>query len=427
MDGSTIIRGIDDVIDARAVTTVFQPIVRLDSWRRHRPEVVGYEALARGPAGTPWEAPMDLFDAARQAGRLAELDWVCRATAYRAAIDAGLPLGLTLFVNAEPAALGVPCPPDLAATILDAQLRLRVVVEMTERAITDDPATLLTAAEACGSGWGVALDDVGAEPASLAVMPFVHPDVVKVDRHLTQQPDGAYAARVVNAIVAYAERTGAAVLAEGVETRQHVAAALGMGATLGQGWLFGRPGPLPADVAERSVTLPVPFVAPPAAAGTRTPYEIVAARRPTAEATKRMLMPLSRYLEEKALDPAEPPILLGCFQEARFLTAATVRRYATVARTAALVGVLGTEMPGAPVPGVPALRGAAIAGDDPLRGEWNVVVVGPHFAGALVARDLADDGPDADRGSPTPSRMTGGSSWRRPVRYCTGSCQHRRL
>ena len=177
---------------------------------------------------------------------------------------------------------------------------------MTERAITDDPATLLTAAEACrGSGWGVALDDVGAEPASLAVMPFVHPDVV---------------------------------------------------------------------------------------------------------------------------DPAEPPILLGCFQEARFLTAATVRRYAdAVARTAALVGVLGTEMPGAPVSGVPALRGAAIAGDDPLRGEWNVVVVGPHFAGALVARDPADDGPDPDRQFPSPSRTTGGSFWRPPVRCCTGSCQHRRL
>jgi DICT domain-containing protein len=107
-----------------------------------------------------------------------------------------------------------------------------------------------------------------------------------------------------------------------------------------------------------------------------------------------MLMPLSRYLEEKALDAVEPPILLGCFQEARFFTAATARRYAAAAQTAALVAALGTELPSRPVPGV---RGAAIAGDDPLRGEWNVVVVGPHFAGALVARDLADDGPDTDR------------------------------
>ena len=239
------------------------------------------------------------------AGRLAELDWVCRATAYRAAIDAGLPLGLTLFVNAEPAALGVPCPPDLAATILDAQLRLRVVVEMTERAITDDPATLLTAAEACrGSGWGVALDDVGAEPASLAVMPFVHPDVV---------------------------------------------------------------------------------------------------------------------------DPAEPPILLGCFQEARFLTAATVRRYATVARTAALVGVLGTEMPGAPVSGVPALRGAAIAGDDRCAASgtsWSSARTSPALSSRATSPTTD---PTPTGGSPTPSRMTGGSFWRRPVRCCTGSCQHRRL
>ncbi|MER7276060.1 EAL domain-containing protein [Dactylosporangium sp. NPDC000244] len=396
MEGrTTIIRTVDDVIDARAVTTVFQPIVRLDSWNHRRHEVVGYEALTRGPAGTPWEEPLPLFEAAAGRGRLAELDWVCRATAYRTALDAGLPFGLTLFVNAEPAAFGVPCPPDLAPTILDAQLRLRVVVEMTERAIGHDPSALLTAAEACrGAGWGVALDDVGAQPASLSVMPFVHPDVVKLDRHLTQRPAGGDAARVVNAVVAYAERAGAALLAEGVETREHLDAALGMGATLGQGWLFDRPGPLPADVRTRPGSATVPFVVAPASPSGRTPYELVAARRPTAEATKRMLLPLSHYLEARAHDPAEPPMLLASFQEARHFTPATARRYRALARDASLVTVLGTELPSAPVDGV---RGIALASDDPLRGEWNVIVVGPHFAGALVARDLADTGPEEQR------------------------------
>ncbi|MFI5912809.1 EAL domain-containing protein [Dactylosporangium sp. NPDC051541] len=396
MEGrTTIIRSVDDVIDARAVTTLFQPIVRLDSWNHRRHETVGYEALTRGPAGTPWEEPLALFAAAAERGRMAELDWVCRATAYRTALDAGLPFGLTLFVNAEPAALGVPCPPDLAPTILDAQLRLRVVVEMTERAIGDDPSALLTAAEACrGSGWGVALDDVGAEPASLSVMPFVHPDVVKLDQHLTQRPAGRRSARVVNAVYAYAERAGAALLAEGIETREHLDAALGMGATLGQGWLFDRPGPLPADVHSRRGAATVPFVAAPTPPGGRTPYELVAARRPTAEATKRMLLPLSHYLEAKAQDPDEPPMLLASFQEARYFTPATARRYSALAKDAALITVLGTELPAAPVPGV---RGIALAADDPLRGEWNVIVVGPHFAGALVARDLADTGPEEQR------------------------------
>ena len=29
-------------------------------------------------------------------------------------------------------------------------------------------------------GWGIALDDVGAETASLALMPFLRPDIIKL-------------------------------------------------------------------------------------------------------------------------------------------------------------------------------------------------------------------------------------------------------
>ena len=51
-------------------------------------------------------------------------------------------------------------------------------------------------------------------------------------------------------------------------------------------------------------------------------------------------------------------------------------------------------MPPTPAHGV---RGTALHPGDPLRGEWDVIMVGPHFAAALVARDRGDDGPDADR------------------------------
>jgi hypothetical protein len=45
-----------------------------------------------------------------------------------------------------------------------------------------------------------------------------------------------------------------------------------------------------------------------------------------------------------------------------------------------------------------AARAAAdLRSDEVLRGEWDVAVIGPHFAGAFVARDLGDAGPDADR------------------------------
>lgn len=386
--------GIHRLIDARAVTTVFQPLVRLDTR-----EVVGYEALSRGPAGTRWERPAVLFPAAHAAGRLAELDWICRARAYEGALAAGLDPSITLFVNTEPMALGTDCPPDLHKWVEAARERLRVVTEMTERAVAAHPSALLTAAAAARSaGWGVALDDVGADPASLAMLPFVHPDVVKLDMHLVHQPDRPEVARVVNAVVAYAEQTGATILAEGIETEEHVAIARGMGATLGQGWLFGKGEKLPT--AARPPRAPVRFVpAPQTAAPTsrtqmRTPFQIVAGRRPTSLATKRMLLPISQYLEAKAADRVEPPVLLACFQDGRYLTTPTARRFTRLADSAALVAALAVGMGEDPLPGV---RGAKLAPGDPLCGEWNVIVVGPHFAGALVARDLGDTGPDLAR------------------------------
>ena len=385
---------VGEVIDARAVTTVFQPIVRID--QRHAtgpPEVVGLEAFARGPRHTPWESPRALFEAARQTGRQAELDWVCRAGAYRSAIDNDLPDGLTLFVNAEPHTFGSPCPPDLAEVILAAQLRLRVITEVPERAIADDPLAVLAAGTACRSaGGGIAIDDVGSYPGSLALLTLLHPDVVKVD--LAALTDREH---TMNAVRAYAERSGATILAEGIETEAHLATARSLGATLGQGYLFDHPGPL--QLVGNTLTRPrrtVPYViAPPAGGGSaRTPYEAISAVSPTAELTKRELLATTRLLEARAMVAAEPAVLLSGFQEARHFTPATARRYERYAGSSALVMALATDLPSRPALGV---RGVALSADDPMRGEWDVVAVGPQFAAALVARDLGDDGPDPER------------------------------
>jgi EAL domain-containing protein (putative c-di-GMP-specific phosphodiesterase class I) len=378
---------IHDVIDRRAVTSVFQPLIDLASGR-----LLGYEALSRGPAGTPWESPATLFAAARAAGRDSELDWVCRAAAYRAALDAGLEQ--TLFVNMEPTAWGTPCPDDLAPVVALAQRRLRVVTEMTERAIAADPSGLLSATASCrAAGWGVALDDVGADPMSLALMPFVHPDVVKLDMHLLHAPDHPHTANVVAAVAAYAEASGAIILAEGIETAAHESIARTMGATVGQGWLYGRPGPLPATPAPLSDQLPL-LRSPATDTSGGTPFDIVTAHRPTVVTSKSALMPMSRHLEALARDSHQPPVLLACFQEARHFTPATARRFTAIAQRSPLVAALGMNLSDEPAPGV---RGAHFGAGDALRGEWNVLLVGPHQAAALVARDLGDAGPEAER------------------------------
>jgi EAL domain-containing protein (putative c-di-GMP-specific phosphodiesterase class I) len=380
--------GFRRVLDDRAVQPVFQPLVDLETRR-----VLGYEALARGPIGSPLESPAALFGAAYRAGRVAELDWACRAAAFAEAARCGLGPPFTLFVNSEPISLSVPCPEDLRPAIEAAKGRLRVVVEVTERAVAGDPARLLaTVAQARQAGWGIALDDVGAAPASLAVLPFVRPDLIKLDLRLLQGRTTAEAAHIINTVRAQAERTDAAVLAEGIETIKHAREAVAAGATIGQGFLFGHPAPLPSPMPSPGDA--IPLLRNPVTAERPTPWEVVATAREPRRATKELLLEMSMHLEHQGLDAAEPNVLLACFQEASHFTPATRSRFEFLATRAAFTGALGHGMPVTPVAGV---RGADLASDDPLRGEWDLVVIGPHFAAALVAKDCGDGGPDAQR------------------------------
>lgn len=243
---------IDRILMQGDVEVVFQPIVDLE-----RGETVGVEALARGPEHSTLHRPVDLFAAARAEDRVGELDWLCRVTAARRALELGLVAPLTVFINVEPDTLYMEAPAGVDLEAL-ADAGLRVAVEFTERALSRDPASLVDAAVGLRElGWGVALDDVGAEVRSLALLPVLSADVIKLDMRVIQQrPDGEVAS-IVNAVNAYSERTGATILAEGIETEGHVAVARSLGATLGQGWLFGRPGPAPrVDPPAEAIPLP---------------------------------------------------------------------------------------------------------------------------------------------------------------------------
>ena len=81
------------------VMAAFQPIVDLRD-----ASVVGYEALARPQDG---RSPQQLFAAAREQGRLPEVDRACRAAALRDARAAGLGAPFSLFLNADASALDV--------------------------------------------------------------------------------------------------------------------------------------------------------------------------------------------------------------------------------------------------------------------------------------------------------------------------------
>lgn len=125
---------LDRIIRERAIRPVFQPIIAIDNG-----EIVGYEALARGPVDSILERPDRLFAAAAARGRVTELDWLCRIRAVEEALDAGLGRSAALFINCEPSVIDAPCPEADEPTWKRAGRELELVLEITERAITGRP------------------------------------------------------------------------------------------------------------------------------------------------------------------------------------------------------------------------------------------------------------------------------------------------
>jgi len=368
------------------VSAVYQPVIELESGG-----VVGYEALARGPQGGELERPDKLLSAARRAGLLAQVDWECRLAAVSGALDAGLDRSTTLFLNMEPEAVGPSAQGDGRTPELwqRAERALSVAVELPAGALRSRPRELVRAADACRDrGWKVVLDDVGADRGSLAVLPLVAPDAIKLDLRAARAADAAAPtlSDVATAVWAEQERTGAAIVAEGIETERQLEQARGIGATLGQGWLWGRPGALPAEPAAAAPD-PLPRERREVAL-TGTPFELVAAARQAREATAATLGAMSRHLERLAGTIGAGAIVLAAFQEAGNLGARVRNRYRLLAGSSTLVAALGAGVGPQPAVGV---VGADLADDDALRQEWAVVVLAPTYAAALVGRDLGDD------------------------------------
>ncbi len=198
---------------------------------------------------------------------------------------------------------------------------------------------------------------------------MLRPDVIKLDLRLIQQHPTGEIASIMNAVHAEAERSGTLVLAEGLETEEHVQTARAFGATLGQGWFLGRPGPLPARLPAFEGR-PVHIVPRGDQLPDRSPFELAASHRAPRAAVKPLLIEVSKQLEAQAQSAGESAVLLAAFQHAQFFTPATRKRYAALAESTAFVGALGEDMPPKPLPGV---RGAVLRAGDPLLGEWDIL------------------------------------------------------
>lgn len=244
--------GVGEILRRGAVAAWLQPIVHLRTGA-----ILGYEALARGPEGTPFFEARELFRAAGGAGLADDLELLCRRRALEAKRDALAP-GQKIFVNFDPRLFHCPNGCQTCQLIEDLELpRHDVVFEVTENC---DPARDRRVQEGLlrcrGKGFRLALDDLGAGYSGLQALLDLKPDYVKLDMSLLAGIDTDPArAGLVRLLVLFARSNGFSLITEGIETAPVLETLLGLGVEYGQGYLIGRPAPVPQPVSPEAMAV----------------------------------------------------------------------------------------------------------------------------------------------------------------------------
>ena len=214
-----------------------QPIVDLRTG-----QVIGHEALVRGPAATEWPTPDGIFRTAHSLGQERQLEETCRRLALTVR-RRQLPDDQRLFLNVDLQHQDLPLDPDGGLKRPE-----QVAIEISERLdFLNNPRALKDLQGWRDAGYMIVLDDYGTGYSSLGTLLAVQPDVVKLDRYIVGSLDRNRQHRTaVEAVVGLAKDLGIKVVAEGVETMGELRALRKIGVDYGQGFLLGRPEPAPA-------------------------------------------------------------------------------------------------------------------------------------------------------------------------------------
>jgi len=224
-----------------SIRTLFQPIVRVPGR-----EVIGYEALSRGPEGCYLETADNLFGFTERAGMLGEVELLCLDRALGNARK--LPEGSILFVNLSMLGLEYIESEGLGLTGRvknSGRSPSECVLEITERTYAESASRLRErVAELRKHGFRIAIDDMGTGYSALHVLAELQPDFIKLDKMLVRDlPDEPIKRNLVSAITGFARDSQSVVIAEGVETEDEVETLESLGIELQQGYFFGYPEP----------------------------------------------------------------------------------------------------------------------------------------------------------------------------------------
>lgn len=241
--GSFDTAAIVEAMEAGELKAYFQPVVNL-----HSGEVMAIEALVRWQTSQGIRGPDEFLPTLREAGLLQPLfvrmldDGLAVLSEFRHTFPT-LQLAVTFeFDSQEETSVLEAVVDGLAKHGIRPEL---LMLQISERQTADLPPQLRhELAQVSELGVQLMLDDFGSGFASLETLSTLPIHGVKLNRRFTAQVvAGDRASTVVQAMVEVATKGNLTVVAEGIETelqREHL---VGIGCTLGQGYLFAVPQP----------------------------------------------------------------------------------------------------------------------------------------------------------------------------------------
>lgn len=248
-------------LNNKLLTPHFQPIVSL-----YHKNIMGYEALIRGPSDSPLHSPFNLFDTAERFDLSAKLEYICREVTIERYAD--LNIKEKLFINVSPSVLLQPDFKKGETLKLLEQFGVdprSIVIELTEHQPTDDfPLMLEAVSHYRKMGFEIAIDDLGAGYSGLRLWSELQPEFVKIDMHFIQGiHNDPVKLNFVRSIQNIASSLNCSVIAEGIETEEEFKAVEQLGITHAQGYYFARPAAAPLSKINKSLFItsnqPNPF------------------------------------------------------------------------------------------------------------------------------------------------------------------------
>lgn len=232
---------IKQIIDEKWIRTVYQPIIQLSD-----AVIIGYEALSRGPEGTPYESPLALIELAEGCEMTWDLDWAFRSLAIERAAE--LEQDQFLFINVDPKIIYDKAhSAGMTREVLD-EMELsadNIIFEITERsAIEDYEGFNRILKNYIEQGFKIAIDDAGAGFSGMNRIIETRPQFIKLDMVMIRGVDkDSFKQAIVKSFVQLSQNTNIKLVAEGIETKEELKMLIRLGVYAGQGYYLQKPSP----------------------------------------------------------------------------------------------------------------------------------------------------------------------------------------